>query len=287
MSGVATSSLLTGIVGEDACLYAGQVMHHRLQPKRHRFTYRTFTMLFDIDRLQDLDRRLRLFSFERFNLFSFRNIDHGPRDGQPLRPWVEAQLRQAGIERHPARIHLLAMPRFLGYVFNPLSLYYCYDEQERLFTIIYEVKNTFGGQHAYVLAVPDMQAINDDIRQQCDKNFYVSPFIEAGARYFFRMNTPEERLKVVIREEIKSGLLLIATLTGKRRALSDLELARQVWTHPFLTQKVIVSIHIQALKLWLKGIGLQPRNAEKPRATRSINEGTTGVKPAGEPPGLA
>lgn len=249
-------------------------MHHRLQPKRHRFVYRVFTALFDIDRLDELDQRLRLFSLERFNLFSFRLKDHGPRNGAPLRPWVEHELRQAGIAAHAARIRLLAMPRFLGYVFNPLSIYYCYDDDERLFAIVYEVKNTFGGQHAYALAVDDPSTDTGGIRQHCDKDFYVSPFIEAEATYRFRLNKPGERLAVMIREEIESGLLLIATMSGDRRPLTDLELFRQVWRHPFVTQKVIASIHIQALKLWLKGISLQPRKTNEPLAAGQLPEGS-------------
>lgn len=264
---------------EDACLYAGRVMHHRLQPKQHRFVYRVFTMLFDIDRLQELDKRLRWFSVERANVFSFRYTDHGPRDGQPLRPWVEAELKQAGIGCYPTRIRLLAMPRFLGYAFNPLSLYYCYDDNEQLFAILYEVKNTFGEQHAYVLAVDDTATPKDDVCQQCDKNFYVSPFIKAEATYRFRLNLPKDRLKVIIREEIDSGLLLIATLIGKRRALTDSELIRQALRHPFLTQKVIASIHIQALKLWLKGIRLQPRDTKEPAAAGSISKGAPAANP--------
>lgn len=272
-------------------LYTGRVMHHRLQPRSHRFVYRVFTMLMDIDRLAELDKHLRCFSIERWNLFSFHNVDHGPRDGQPLRPWVEAELAAARVSSFPARIQLLAMPRFLGYVFNPLSVYYCYDRDERLFAILYEVKNTFGGQHAYALPVAEARTASGEIRQQCDKGFYVSPFVEAEARYHFRLEAPEERLKVVIREEIESGLLLLATLTGKRRALSDRELLRQAFHHPFLTQKVITSIHYEALKLWLKGIRLQPWREEEPRTSRqldrSIGKEVSVVKPVEEPPSVA
>ncbi len=270
---------------EDACLYVGRVMHHRLQPKTHRFVYRVFTVLFDIDRLDELDRRLRFFSVERANLFSFRYADHGPRNGQPLRLWVEAELEKAGMTTRPATIRLLAMPRFLGYAFNPLSLYYCYDAAGRAFAIIYEVKNTFGEQHAYVLAIDDDAASRGVVRQQCDKNFYVSPFIEAKAAYRFRLNLPKDRLQVLIREQIESGLLLIATLTGERRALTDGELLRQALRHPFLTQKVIATIHIQALKLWLKGIRLQPRASKEPLAAGPNSNARPAANLANEPPG--
>lgn len=270
---------------DDAHLYVGRVMHHRLQPKRHRFVSRVFTLLVDVDRLAELDQRLRLFSIERFNLFSFRLKDHGPRNGQPLRPWVEGELKRAGIVVHAAEIRLLAMPRFIGYVFNPLSIYYCFDAEGLLFAIVYEVKNTFGEQHAYVLAVSDPSTSSEAVQQRCDKGFYVSPFIEAEATYRFRLNKPGERLAVMIREEIESGLLLIATLSGDRRPLTDLELVRQALRHPFLTQKVIASIHIQALKLWLKGTALQPRNTKESRAAGSISGDPPAVNLVGEPPG--
>jgi len=272
---------------EDACLYVGRVMHHRLQPKRHRFVYRVFTLLLDIDRLADLDRRLRLFSVERANLFSFRLKDHGPRNGEPLRPWVENELKRAGITGDPVQVRLLAMPRFLGYVFNPLSVYYCYDADGRLFAVVYEVKNTFGEQHAYALPVDDALTPADSVQQQCDKNFYVSPFIESEATYRFKLNKPKDRLNVLIREQIESGPLLIAALSGRRRLLTDFELVRQAFLHPFLTQRVIASIHIQALKLWLKGIQLQPRNVEKPRAAAPFSNGTPAGNLVEEPPGSA
>ncbi len=262
-------------------------MHHRLQPRRHRFVYRVFTLLVDIDRLDQLDRRLRLFSVDRANLFSFHTKDHGPRNGDHLRPWVEGQLKRVGIAGEPVAIRLLAMPRFLGYVFNPLSIYYCFDAEEQLFAIVYEVKNTFGEQHPYVIAVDETSTLGNVVQQQCDKDFYVSPFIEAEASYRFTLNRPEDRLNVLIREEIESGPLLVASLSGHRRPLSDVELMRQALLHPFLTQKVILSIHLEALKLWLKGIRLQPRESKDAREERPLSDRTLVRNFAGEPPGPA
>ena len=245
-------------------LYVGHVMHHRIKPKRHRFVYRFATLLIDIDRLHEVDRRLRFFSVGRFNLFSFHNGDHGPRNGTSLRPWVEAELEAAGLNASPAGVFLLAMPRFLGYVFNPLSIYYCYDDEQRLFAIIYEVKNTFGEQHAYVLAVPPQPTRSGRFHQSCDKNFYVSPFIQASANYRFNLKEPSNNLDVRISEHVEAGALLVATMRGKRRPLTDRQLLIQAFMHPFSPQKVVASIHYQALRLWLKGIGLQPRQVGKP-----------------------
>ncbi len=245
-------------------LYVGHVMHHRIRPKRHRFVYRLATFLLDLDQLHDHSRRLWFFSVERLNLFSFHNCDHGPRNGTALRPWVELKLKAAGLNTSPARIFLLAMPRFLGYVFNPLSIYYCYDEEKRLFAIVYEVKNTFGEQHAYVLDVPAETTKSKRFSQSCGKDFYVSPFIEAEANYRFSLNDPGDNLDVRISEYVEARALLVATLQGKRRPLTDRQLLIQAFTYPLSPQKVVASIYYQALKLWLKGIGLQPRRIGKP-----------------------
>ncbi|MGI9452628.1 MAG: DUF1365 domain-containing protein [Geminicoccaceae bacterium] len=247
----------------DAGLYVGRVMHHRIRPKRHRFVYRLFTLLVDIDRLHELDRRLRLLSFNRINLFSFHNEDHGPRDGTALRPWVEASLEQTGIMEKPDRILLLAMPRLLGYVFNPLSIYYCYDALNRLYAIVYEVKNTFGGQHPYVIATKEWLNKSERLRHSCNKNFYVSPFIHADANYKFNTNEPDKNLDVRITVYVGAKALLVAVMQGQRRPLTDRQLLIQALRNPFLPQKVTLAIHFEALKLWLKGISLQPRPVGK------------------------
>lgn len=183
-------------------LYVGRVMHHRLRPKRHRFVYRVFTLLLDIDRLEATAKRLRLLSLGNPNLFSFHNKDHGDRDGSPLRPWVEQKLLSHGVSETAAHIRLLAMPRFFGYVFNPLSIYYCYDVSQQLFAVIYEVKNTFGGQHAYVLPIPESDPTSGRFHHRCRKDFYVSPFIESHANYRFSLNSPGQDLDVRDRKSV-------------------------------------------------------------------------------------
>ena len=246
-------------------LYVGRVMHHRLRPKRHRFVYRVFTLMLDIDRLDRTAKRLHLLSLEKVNLFSFYNKDHGRRDGGTLRPWVEQQLLSNGISTPAAHIRLLAMPRFLGYVFNPLSIYYCYDDERRLFAIVYEVKNTFGGQHAYVLRVPSNGSKSGRFHQKCYKAFYVSPFIERNANYRFSINSPDKDLDVRITEYVENKPLLVATLQGKHKPLTDSQLVIQALKHPFLQQQVIALIHFEALRLWFKGIALQPRDEPSSR----------------------
>lgn len=233
-------------------LFPGLVMHHRLRPFRHRFVYRVFSLLLDLDRLDLLDRRLRLFSVERWNLFSFRNRDHGARDGSALRPWVETRLAEIGLDLGEGPIRLLCFPRMLGYVFNPLSVYFCYDPASSLRAIVYEVKNRLGQQRAYTLPVLEQRA-DGQIRQACGKDFYVSPFIDLDAGYRFKLIPPRDRLSVVIQEEVEAGTQLVASLTGRRVALSDRQLLRAALRVPFMTQKVTAGIHWEALKLWLKG----------------------------------
>jgi DUF1365 family protein len=262
----------TGIDELQGCLYIGRIMHHRLRPKRHRFVYRAFTMLLDIDRLNEIEGRLRLFSVDRPNLFAFYHRDHGERDGRPLRPWIEAELGAAGVQAKPARILMLAMPRMLGFVFNPLTLYYVLDRQNRPVAVVYEVKNTFGDQHAYVLGTDPDDDARGTIRQSCAKDFYVSPFIEAEARYHFRLRAPDQRLSVLIQETTAAGPLLTASLTGERHALTDRRLLLSALRHPLLSYKVVAGIHLEALRLWLKRIPIQPRFHTSPAGIGSTDE---------------
>ena len=170
-------------------LYTGTVMHQRLLPFRHGFTYRVFSLWLDLDYLP----RLRFLSHNRFNLFGFYDRDHGARDGSAIKPWVVQHLSAAGLVAAEWRIRLLCYPRVLGYVFNPLSIYYCYDETEVLRAILYEVKNTFGDQHGYL--IPVALAANP-IEQTCHKGLYVSPFIGPEATYHFRLSLPGDSLAV-------------------------------------------------------------------------------------------
>lgn len=235
---------------DGGCIYVGHVMHMRLTPFAHRFRYRIFALLLDVDRLEETLEPLRLFGLDRFGLLAFYRRDHGARDGSDLRHWVEAQLAVQG-HPPPARIRLLSFPRILGYVFNPLSVYYCEDINGCLTQVIYEVKNTFGDQHAYVVSAdPDDHGT---IRHQVDKGFYVSPFIAMDQTYRFTIRAPGDRLALKIRQHDGSGPWLIATQSGVRRPLTDASLAHAWALHPLMTLKVMVAIHWEALRLAVKG----------------------------------
>jgi DUF1365 family protein len=243
------------------CLYNGQVMHARLRPFRHRFAYRVFSMLVDLDELPDLDKRLRLFGYNRAGLFSFQDRDHGARDGGATSHWVRARLAEAGLAEAGAKIHAHCFPRILGYAFNPLTIYFCRREDGALGAILYEVKNTFGEQHGYLIPVDPARAADAPVLQRASKNFHVSPFIGMRATYRFRVDEPEERLAILIRQSVPEGELLVATHTAARMPFTDAMLAKNFFAYPLLTLKVIVGIHWEALKLWIKGAKYHPRPA--------------------------
>lgn len=236
-----------------AALWEGHVIHRRLQPFRHDFKYRVFTLSVDLDRLAELDRTHRHFGFNRNALISFHECDHGPRDGSPLKPWAVERLAGHGIDIAGGQVEIVSFPRIMGYVFNPISLWYCRDAGGTLRAVIHEVKNTFGEQHCYIQPVSNAQSNAGILTHACDKLFHVSPFIDMAASYHFRIAPPGERLSVFIRETNENGTLLLASLTGRRRAFSDAGIRAMLWRHPLLTLKVTAAIHWQALKLFGKG----------------------------------
>ncbi|MEO0999087.1 MAG: DUF1365 domain-containing protein [Pseudomonadota bacterium] len=246
-------------------LYRGHVMHMRLAPRQHRFRYRVFTILWDLDRMEEAVGALRLLRIGRRGILSFAAEDHGARDGSPLRPWVEGELAKAGLPR-PERIELLAFPRLWGYVFNPLSTYFCYDAAGQLESLVYEVKNTFGDQMVYALPAGPVEG--GAHRQEQDKRFYVSPFIAMEERYRFTVRPPGARLSLRIRQAAMgaAGDTLIATQTGRAEPVTDAALARALLAHPLMTVKVIAAIHWHALRLFLKGVRFLRYPAEGPVA---------------------
>ena len=137
----------------ETCIYKGIVTHRRFKPKRHFFSYKTFSIFFDLDEFKDLQKKISIFSFNKFNIFSFYNKDHGDRDGGNLRHWVIKNLKKYNINFKVSKIKLLCFPRIFGYVFNPLSIFYCFNENNELRAILYEVKNTFNEQHTYIFPV--------------------------------------------------------------------------------------------------------------------------------------
>ncbi|NQE60896.1 DUF1365 domain-containing protein [Caulobacter sp. RHG1] len=239
-----------------SALYRGAVAHRRFRPKAHRLRYRVFWLLLDLAELDGLGRRLTLFSRNRFNLLSFHDRDHGDGSQTPLRVQIEARLQAVGVDLQGGAIRLLTMPRMLGFVFNPISLYYCHRPDGTLAGMVYEVTSTFGLRHFYVAPIqPKDQAVGV-IRQEADKALYVSPFMGMNMRYAFRGRAPDAGLGLTIEGRDAEGVLITATLAGRRRDLSDRQLLAAAVQFPLLTLKVVAAIHWEALKLWLKGVPL-------------------------------
>jgi DUF1365 family protein len=233
-------------------IYDGEVMHMRLSPRRHQFRYRVWTLLLDVDRIDEVVAGLRLMRRNRFAPVAFYDREHGPRDGSPLRPWVEARLADAG-RPAPARIAILSMPRLFGIAFNPISVFYCRDAGGQLQSVIYEVKNTFGDQHAYVLSAEDA-APGRPARHAHAKQFFVSPFMDMDQTYRFDLMDPGARIALRIRQGAGAETRLIATQHGRARPLTGAVLAGLLLVRPLHALKVLAGIHWEALRLWLKGV---------------------------------
>jgi hypothetical protein len=240
-----------------ASLYVGKTTHARLGPRPHSFSYSLFQLLIDIDRIDEAVRGLTMLRHGRFGLFSFDERDHGARDGSSLRAWVKAKLAQAGLVASAARIRLLSFPRVLGFVFNPISIFFVEAADGRLEAVIYEVNNTFGQTHAYV--TPAVGAARE--RQEADKKLYVSPFYRVEGAYRFLVTPPAETFDLVIAKSTAGRPDFTAALSAKRRELTDKALLTLFFAMPLMTLGVVAAIHWQALILWLKGAPFGARPA--------------------------
>ena len=240
-------------------LYEGTVVHHRLAPKRHRLRYRLFQLCVDLDHLPALGSRLRLFGHNRAALFALHDRDHMAGERRPLRPQVEAILRQFGIDLDGGPVRLLCMPRVLGYVFNPLSLYYCHRRSGELAAVLLEVNNTFGERHVYLVEAPP--GCRDRlVRLGCSKTFFVSPFLDLDMTYDFRLSAPRERVAVgIVGRGVDGAPIIAAAFEGRYQRLDDRTLVSALARHPLLTLKVILGIHWEALRLLAKGVPLLRR----------------------------
>ena len=236
---------------KNSSIYTGTVIHKRFKPKVHSFKYKVFSLLIDLSELEILDKNLKLFSYNKFNIISFYQKDHGPRDSSSLKDWVVDNLKKNNIETNGIQIKLLCYPRIFGYVFNPLSVFYIYDKNTELISILYEVKNTFGEQHTYVFKADKSQNL---IQHKCKKKFHVSPFIEMNCIYFFRLLKPGNKISLIIDQNDHTGKILYASQDGIKSELNNNNLIKVYLNHPLMTFKIILAIHFEAFKLWTKGI---------------------------------
>ena len=232
----------------NSCIYNGEVNHTRFKPVKNFLNYKTFSLFIDLDEIEQLDKSISIFSHNKFNIFSFYNKDHGYRDGSCLKEWVRSNLKKYKIEGNISKIKMLCYPRIFGYVFNPLSIFYCY-ENDKLKSIFYEVKNTFNEQHTYIFKIKD----GEEIKQKCKKKFYVSPFMDMETFYNFKLIDPNQRLSVMIKQTDAEGTVLTATQTGDKKEFNFKQLLVNFFRYPLMTFKIISSIHYEALLLWKKG----------------------------------
>jgi DUF1365 family protein len=234
-----------------SCIYTGNVTHQRHWPKKHRLSYRVFSLFLNLDELDHLGRKFRLFGYNSPAIFSFHDKDHGDGEGTPLRQWVNDTLASSGSRNPGGPVYLFTYPRMFGYVFNPISVYFCYDRQGELDTLIYEVGNTWGERHCYIAPVSEN---GKPAEHSCDKNFFVSPFLPMDCRYHFQTDKPGRKFRLLISETSRGEHVLDAWFSGKQRKLDDRSLMRLAATLPFMTLKIIAGIHWEALKIWFKGV---------------------------------
>ena len=236
---------------KNSSIYKGSVIHKRFKPKFHYFKYKVFSLLLDISELDFLNKNLKIFSYNKFNIISFYDLDHGPRDGTSIKKWVIKNLRKNHIKTQDIKIKILCYPRIFGYVFNPLSVFFIYDKNSNLVSILYEVKNTFGEQHTYIFKIKKKNKL---YQHTCKKKFYVSPFIEMNCTYYFKILKPNNKISIIINQYDKNGKILFASQDGTKVKLDNKNLIKSYLNHPLMTFKIILAIHYEAFKLWTKGI---------------------------------
>ncbi|HZZ10677.1 MAG TPA: DUF1365 domain-containing protein [Paraburkholderia sp.] len=233
-----------------AWLLTGKVMHERLRPKSHRFTYPVFYVRCDLDRLGSLHSTW--FGIDRWRPLALHARDHGPRDGSDLATWMRAQLADAGIHEADGKIWLQAFPRVFGYAFNPVSFWFCHDRDGHLRALLAEVRNTFGARHGYLLSAPDRAPITADTPLTCRKVLHVSPFCRVEGGYAFRVREAANHASVSIDYSDAQGLLIRTALGGRLTPLTRTTALAALLRQPLLTVGVVARIHWQALRLAIR-----------------------------------
>ncbi|MEL6966717.1 MAG: DUF1365 domain-containing protein [Pseudomonadota bacterium] len=241
-------------------LYRGDVVHKRVTPVEHKLRYRVFSMLLDVDTIDETAAKLNLFSVNRFNLFSLRQSDHGFRDHRTLSEFARTVARDCGAADQIVGTKVLFYPRILGFAFNPLTVYYGLNDAGGVVLAIYEVRNTFGEDLTYVLQAGAERA--GTYTHRIEKSFYVSPFNTVDGDYTFHITRPGEELTVGVALKDENGPVLRTHFKGSKHALTDKGLLKVFVAYPLMTLKIVAGIHWEALKLWKKGL----RMKAKPKA---------------------
>lgn len=247
-----------------SALYAGHVVHDRTRPKRHHLRYGVFMLLLDLDEVEALSAGLRLFSRKAWNLVGFHDRDHLDDPNATLKDEILAKLSAHGLAKGVTTIRVLTMPRILGKGFNPLTVFFCHDGQDRLVATVHAVRNTFGQRHDYVM--PARLGLDGWVEQEAGKAFYVSPFLPMNLRYDFETKPPAEAVSVGVDVLDEGGVILSATFAGERRSLTDGAILKALLGHPWQVAGILVAIHWEALKIILKGFRFYPQD----KATRGV-----------------
>lgn len=241
------------------------IMHHRLTPKINTFFYKTFYLCLDVSLLEEIHGPF--LGFERFRPYSLRNKDYGFRDGTPIQDWLRSIIKNYGLKDH--KVYLITMPRVFGYGFNPVSFWLFFDEESSLKSVIADVNNTFGENHYYLIREKNGESLNPHKHYEAEKVLHVSPFMPLKGAYSFRFSVPENFSKTNaplrssvgfwIDYSIEGEKILLTSMTGTLKPLKQKNLLKSLINYPFMAIVVIVRIHYQALKLWIKGIGYSPK----------------------------
>ena len=238
----------------EACIYRGTVSHRRLRPVAHTLRYDVAAVLVDIDHIADTARTNLLLSYNRYNVFSIDDRDHGTGEGGSIQDFAWNLVRSKPGSDAITQIFMLCYPRLLGFVFNPLTSFFCLDKNGDVRLMIYEVHNTFGGRHSYVTDVTPAHAAS---HFQTEKVFPVSPFNRVEGHYSLKASAPLDRVSVGVSLTTAEGPTLNAYFSGRRYPLDAANLARVFFGYPLMTLKVVAAIHFEALKLWFKGLKVQ------------------------------
>jgi uncharacterized protein len=247
-------------------LYTGFVAHSRIGPKPNAFRYGLYFLYLDLAELDELDAGLKRFAHNGRALVRFLDRDHGPRDGSPLRPWIDELLAARGIDLQGGRVCILTFPRVLGFGFYPVSFWYCFHADGTPRAVLAEVRNTFGGHHNYLLHNSG-EPFDWDSCPTAEKVFSVSPFIVMDARYQFAFSEPGDTLSVTLSDFVEGPLLLTANVQLTSQPLTDRNLGHVVRRYGPMSARAWVLIHLQALKIVGKGIRYVPPAADPEEET--------------------
>ena len=244
------------------------IVHKRYGEIEHFFKYKVPSLFLDLDELEIIKLKSKIFSINSFNIFSFNESDHGYRDERSIREFITAMLHRYKINYKNLKIQMLCFPRIFGYVFNPLSIIYCYDES-RLISIFYEVKNTSNEQHTYIF-VRGNSKDSKNLKHECKKSFYVSPFIGMQGKYFFTNKLTNDYINIIIDlYDSDNKKILMASQSGKFTDFKVSKLLKYNLLNPLFGLKVMLAILFESIRIIFKGGKYYARN-KKPKDTISF-----------------